>query len=56
MGPAAAAHVNAEFARQRLETAFQRTDNTRRDPGGMPVHAHNGAERLEPKRMRQAAQ
>jgi hypothetical protein len=46
--------MNAELARERLETAFERADNARR--GGMPVHPHHGAERLEPERMRQAAQ
>src|SRR5215472_11572605 len=48
--------MNAELARKRLETALKRADNTRRDPGGMPVHAHHGAERLEPEWVRQAAQ
>ena len=52
VSPAPAAHMNAELARERRETAFQRADNARRDAGGMPVHAHDGAERLEPERMR----
>ena len=55
VGSAAAAHVDSKLARERRETAFQCADNARRDAGGMPVHAHDGAERLEPERMRQAA-
>jgi len=44
MSSATAAHMNAELAGERLETAFERADNARRDAGGMPVHAHDGAE------------
>ena len=53
---APAADVDAEFARQRLKAALQRADDAGGDARGMPVHAHHGAERLEPERMRQAAQ
>src|SRR6516164_3326118 len=53
---AAAAYMNTEFARERLETALERADDTRRDARGMPVHAHDGAERLKPERVRQPAQ
>ena len=48
MPAAAAADVDAKLARERCETAFQRADDARRDPRGMPIHAHDGAERLEP--------
>jgi hypothetical protein len=37
--------------RARVETAFERADNGRRYTGRMPVHAHNGAEGLEPERI-----
>ena len=53
---AAAADMDAEFARQRLEPALQRADHARGDARGVPVHAHDGAERLEPERMGEAAQ
>ena len=56
MRAAAAADVEAEFARERREAAFQRADDAGGDAGGMPVHAHDGAERLEPEGMRQTAQ
>jgi hypothetical protein len=53
---AAAADVNAELAGKRLEATLQRADHARRDAGGVPVHAHHRAERLEPERVRKAAQ
>ena len=53
---AAAADMNAEFAGQRLESSLQRADHTRGDARGVPVHAHDGAERLEPERMGEATQ
>ena len=53
---AAAADMDSEFARQRLEPALQRADDARGDARGMPVHAHDRAERLEPERMGEAAQ
>ena len=53
---AAAADMDSEFARQRLEPSLQRADHARGDARGVPVHAHDGAERLEPERMREAAQ
>ena len=56
MPAAAAADMDAEFARERREAALQRADHAGRDAGGMPVHPHHGAERLEPERMRQTAQ
>jgi len=56
MPPAAAAEVQAEFVRSRIHAAFQRADDRGRDAGGMPVHAHHAAERLEPERVAQAGQ
>ena len=43
-----AADVDAELLLKRSQPALQGTDHARRDIGGMPVHAHYGAERLEP--------
>src|SRR6478672_512787 len=53
---AAAAHMDAKFVLQRSKTAFQGTNHTRGDTGRMPVHAHDGTERLEPKGMSKTAQ
>ena len=53
---ASAAHMDAELAAQRRQPALQRTNHAGGDAGGMPVHAHHGAERLEPERMRETAQ
>ena len=56
MSAAAAADMQAELARQRLEAAFQRADDAGGDAGRMPVHPHHRAERLEPERVRQPSQ
>jgi hypothetical protein len=53
---AAAADVQAEFAAQRAEAALERPEHARGDAGGMPIHSHQRAKRLEPERMRQAAE
>ncbi len=53
---AAAADMDSEFARQRLKAALQRADHARGDARGVPVHAHDGAERLKPERMGEATQ
>ena len=53
---AAAADMDSEFARQRLEAALQRADHARGDARGVPVHAHDRAERLKPERVSKAAQ
>jgi hypothetical protein len=52
MPAAAAADMDAEFARERRESAFERADHAR----GMPVHPHHGAEGLKPERMGETAQ
>ena len=55
--PAApAADVNPELALQRREPALERSNDAGRDAGRVPVHAHDGPERLEPERVSQAAQ
>jgi hypothetical protein len=51
-----AAHVDAKFVLQWSKTAFQGTDYARSDTGRMPVHAHDGTKRLEPKGMSKAAE
>ena len=52
----AAADMDSEFARQGLEASLQRADHARGYARGVPVHAHDGAERLKPERVREAAQ
>ena len=53
---AAAADMDAELAGQRRQAALQRPDDAGRDAGRVPVHAHDGAERLEPERMGEPAE
>src|SRR5690242_1330289 len=47
----AAADMDAELALERLQPALQCPDHARGDTGGVPVHAHHRAERLEPEGM-----
>src|ERR1019366_7039113 len=56
MPAAAAADMDADFARERRESAFERADHARGNPRGMPVHPHHGAEGLKPERMGETAQ
>ena len=44
-----AANVKAEFVGARIESAFERAHDAGGDAGGVPVHAHDAAEGLEPK-------
>jgi len=53
---AAAADMQAELAGKRRQPALERADHAGGDAGGVPVHAHHGAERLEPERMGEPAQ
>src|SRR4051794_1861888 len=53
---AAAADLDAELSGQGRQAALQRADDAGRDSGGMPVHSHHGAERLEPEGMRETAE
>src|ERR1700691_3270574 len=53
---AAAAHMQAKFAFERSEAAFERAKNTGGNTRGVPIHPHDGAKRLKPKRMRQPSQ
>src|SRR6476619_5716588 len=53
---APAADMDAEFVRKRPQPALEGTDNTGRDSGRVPVHAHDCAERLEPEWMGQPLQ
>src|SRR5438552_12248377 len=48
--------MDPKLVAERRKTALQRSDDARRDAGGVPVHAHNGAERLEPERVGEASQ
>jgi hypothetical protein len=56
MGAAATADMQAEFTGERFQAALQRPKHTRGDAGRVPVHAHDGAEGLEPEGMGKAAQ
>src|SRR6185369_7745166 len=56
MAAAAAADEDPELILYRSKTALERTHHARRDAGGVPVHSHHRAERLEPERMREAAE
>jgi hypothetical protein len=51
-----AAHIEAEFMLNGRETALQCRNHTRSDSGGVPIHAHDRAKRLKPKRVCQSAQ
>ena len=53
---AAAADMDSEFAREGLKSSLQRADHARGYARGVPVHAHDRAERLKPERMSEAAQ
>src|SRR5438067_7931359 len=48
MPPPATAHMDPQLAPERREPALQRADHARGDPRRVPVHSHNGPERLEP--------
>src|SRR3954452_1437864 len=54
--PASTTDVDAEFLLQRGQPALERADDARGDAGGMPVHPHHGAERLEPEWMSETPQ
>src|SRR5262249_28102805 len=56
MSAAATADMDAQLRRARVERALERPDHASSDPRGVPVHAHDGAERLEPERMGEATQ
>ena len=56
MAPASAADADAELARTRVEAALQRADHAGGDARGVPVHAHDRAERLKPEGIGKAAQ
>src|SRR3979411_2853215 len=51
---AAAANVNAQFVRTRIQAVLERAAAGRGDDGGMPVHAHHRSEGLEPERIAEA--
>ena len=56
MPAASAADVNAELVAKRRQSALERPDHARGNAGGVPVHAHDGAERLEPEWTGEPAQ
>src|SRR3954454_16851958 len=48
--------MDPKLVAERRKPALQRSDDARCDAGGMPVHAHHGAERLEAERVGEASQ
>ena len=46
------AHEQPELLLHRREAALQCAEHARGDAGGVPIHTHDGSERLKPKRMR----
>src|SRR5437773_3166246 len=48
MPPPATALMDPQLDPERREPALQRADHARGDPRRVPVHSHNGPERLEP--------
>ena len=56
MSAPATADVDAEFVFQQCQSVLQGSDDAGRDARRAPVHAHHGAERLEPEGMREPPQ
>jgi hypothetical protein len=56
LGAFAAAHVEAELMLNRRKTAFQSPYDACRDSRGVPIHTHDGAEGLKPKRVGETSQ
>src|SRR2546423_14764653 len=48
---ATAANVDSQFVRTGRQAPFEPGPNRSGDARGMPVHAHNAAQRLKPKRI-----
>src|SRR5208282_3044370 len=48
MPTASTADMDTEFTRERTDSMFQRSDDGGGNARRMPVHAHDGTERLEP--------
>ena len=53
---ASPADVNAEFVTARRQSPLQGSNDTRCNARGVPVHAHDGTERLKPERIGKATQ
>src|SRR5947207_3278907 len=51
-----ATDMDAKLVSNGRQAALQRADDAGRYAGGVPVHTHDGAERLEPEGMRQPSQ
>lgn len=54
--PRPPADVNTEFVTARRQSPLQGSNDTRRNARGVPVHAHDGTERLKPEGIRKASQ
>jgi hypothetical protein len=53
---ASTADMNAEFIVERRQSAFERSNDVRCNARGMPVHAHDGTERLKLEGICEASQ
>ena len=53
---ASPADMNAEFMTARRQSPLQGSNDTRRNTRGVPVHAHDGTERLKPEGICKAPQ
>ena len=53
---APATYVEAKLRRSRRKAPLERADHAGGDARGMPVHSHDRAERLKPKRVCKSAQ
>ena len=49
-------NVQAQFRRAGIDGSFESTHYGSSNPRGMPVHAHNGSQALEPERIAEPAQ
>jgi hypothetical protein len=56
MVAASSTDVNAQLVAERRQPSLEGADNTCRDTGGMPVHAHHGTKGLKPERIGQPPQ
>src|ERR1700693_663447 len=53
---ASTADMNAELIADWRQSTFERSNDARCNARGMPVHAHDGTERLKPEGIREASQ
>src|SRR5262245_61833568 len=56
MPAAPAANVDSELRRPMLQASLERAHHRGRDAGRMPIHPHDGAERLKPERIAESGE